>query len=295
MPSSYSRLIRTDLAIELRPAPGTAADAENGIRFRQTRENGTTHSTLTVLNRRGEETVGKPKGTYITLETGSIWLDEEGALNEKTKIFTRLLGRLARKTAPGFSSVFVACLGNVAVTADALGPKVQQALHVSRHLEGTSYHSAFDVHPISALAPGVTGQTGIETLTLIKSAVDEVKPSLIIAVDALAARSPDRLCTTLQLCNTGIAPGSGIGNHRRPLNRETLGVPVIAIGVPTLIDSSTLLASALETLGIDDDSPDVSPLLDPDRHFFVTRKETDLAVDLLAAMIASGINRIVEK
>lgn len=291
MPLSFSRLIRTDLAIELRPK---TAEENGGIRFRKAEENGVSHSTLTVVNRRGEISTGKPKGTYITLETGSVWLDEEAVLTRKTAIFTRLLRRLVKKTTPQFDSIFVACLGNAAVTADSLGPSVQNALHISRHLESTPYRSLFGPHTLSALSPGVTGQTGIETLALIKSAVSEVKPSLIIAIDALAARSPDRLCTTVQLCNTGIAPGSGIGNRRCAINEETLGVPVIAIGVPTLVDSSTLLADAFESLGIDEESPDAAELLDPDRHFFVTRNETDLAVGILASMIATSINRLAE-
>lgn len=283
---NQSRLIRTDLAVEMRPG----ANETEGILFQE--EGACT--TLTVLDARGERACGKPKGTYITLQMGEIWLDEEGAQAEKEALLTKELRKLILRALPSPESIFVACLGNAAVTADSLGPAVQRALHVSRHLEGSEGRALFGRITLSSLAPGVTGQTGIETLSLIRSAVREVAPSLIIAVDALCARSPDRLCTTVQLCDTGIAPGSGIGNHRSALNRETLGVPVIAIGVPTLVDSATLLSDAFSNLGIDASSEQAQQMLDPDRHFFVTRKETDLAVSILASIIARSINRVTE-
>lgn len=285
-----SRLIRTDLAVELRPSDDSGKDT----RFSRAEEKGISYSAFRVFTEEGTRLTGKPIGTYLTLDTGSIWLDDSETLVSKTALFSRLLREIVAETVPDLSSVFVACLGNAALTADALGPHVWNQLHISRHLASSPFHALFGPHALSALAPGVTGQTGIETAVLIRHAVEEVQPSLIIAVDALAAMSPERLCTTVQLSNTGIAPGSGIGNHRSALNRETLGVPVIAIGVPTLVDSATLLADALRRLSVNPESHAAQALLDPDRHFFVTRKETDLAISLLSELIAAGINRLAQ-
>ncbi len=285
--------IRTDLCVELRPGSDKGSDAR-GLSFDTYRENGVPVTAVTVQNEAGKEATGKELGTYFTLDLGQIWLDEEDTVKQKKEAFARTLSKAARLLCPDFSSLFVACLGNVAVTADALGPTVQHHLHISHHLKGTPIASLFGPHPLSALSPGVIGQTGIETLSLIKAAVAETAPSLILAVDALAARSPERLCTTIQIGTAGIAPGSGIGNHRQALNQAALGVPVLAIGVPTLVDSSTLLLDAFDAVGIDPEAPKAQALLDPDRHFFVTRKETDLAVSILSPLIAEGINRLAQ-
>lgn len=291
---SNAKWIRTDLAVEAGRKVNEPPASLNGVSFSQQSQDGIEYSSICVSNEAGSNAIGKPMGSYLTLNIGQIWLDEREQIDAKQQLFTRLLGELIDKTDSCPTSIFVACLGNIAVTADAVGPMVQNELEISRHLTDSRIRRLFGPCDLSALSPGVTGQTGIETLTLIKAAVNEVHPSLVIAVDALAARSPDRLCTTIQLSSTGITPGSGIGNHRHALNEKTLGVPVIAIGVPTLVDSSTLLADALSHLGIEDDDPKISPLLDPDRHFFVTRKETDLAVSLLSKLIASGINAIAQ-
>ena len=280
-----ARMFRTDLAEELRSA---APDAP-GIRLERAREMGISYSTLTVQNEQGAEAMGRQIGRYITLRTEQIWLDEEEELARKRAVFSSLLRRLSERKCPTPRSIFVACLGNAALTADALGPMVQSRLRISRHLRTPALRSLFPARDLSALSPGVTGQTGIETAALIDAAVGLVKPDLVIAVDALCARSPDRLCTTVQLCDSGIAPGSGIGNHRSALNEETLGVPVIAIGVPTVVDSSTLLSDAFDALSLPENEQ-TEALLDPDRHFLVTRKETDLAVSMLADLIAHGIH-----
>jgi spore protease len=192
----------------------------------------------------------------------------------------------------GFKSVLVCGLGNRSITADALGPAVADALVITRHVrlcEASLFDSLFSLE-VASFAPGVLAQTGIDTGELIRGAVEHVAPDLVVAIDALAARSADRLMTTVQLCDTGIAPGSGMGNHRCRLDRQTLGVPVIAIGVPTVVNSATLIRDALEVGGIGDISPDLERLLEGGRSFFVSPKESDLAVRELSAIIARALN-----
>ena len=154
-----------------------------------------------------------------------------------------------KKLLPPKGAVLVAGLGNRAMTPDAVGPLAVEHLLVTRHLISALPNCFGSFRAVSAVTPGVLGQSGVESAEAVAALVRELQPAAVIAVDALAARRTERLCTTVQLSDTGIAPGSGVGNHRHPLNRETLGVPVIAIGVPTVIDGATLAADLLESAG----------------------------------------------
>ncbi len=190
-------------------------------------------------------------------------------------------------------SMLVAGLGNRFITADALGPLAVKGISVTRHIKTVSpalYDRIGYGCEISAIAPGVVGQTGIETLELIKGAAEKISPSLIIVIDALASRSVDRLAQTVQLSNSPIAPGSGIGNKRQVLSKETLGCPVIAIGAPTVVDSSTLVYDALGKAGIEDIDASLKEVLDNGKNFMVSLKDSDVAVSELARLIAHSIN-----
>ena len=193
---------------------------------------------------------------------------------------------------PKASSVLTVGLGNRDITADALGPKTVDGLLVTRHIKEykPDIFEKIGQREMSALCPGVVGQTGIETFELIEGAVKRVCPDLVIVIDALAARSVDRLATTVQISDTGIAPGSGIGNKRRRIDRESLGVPVLAVGVPTVVDSATLVYDALGRAGIEETSEELERVLENSRSFFVSLKESDVAVSESARLLANAIN-----
>ena len=194
--------------------------------------------------------MGKPVGNYITLEAPKLAVPDEDyhrEVSEEMEYFLRQLLPAEKKDC----SVLVAGLGNRQVTPDALGPYVADNLNITRHIvkEYGKYAMGKDrVDPLSAIVPGVMGQTGMETVEIIRGVVKETKPDVVIAVDALAARNSKRLNRTIQLSDTGINPGSGVGNHRNAITKETVGVPVIAIGVPTVVDAATIVSDAMESL-----------------------------------------------
>ena len=284
----YKNFIRTDLAQEAREA----CNIENrrGICYRETKRGSVTVSDMEITTEEGSAIIGKPRGRYITLECGKPWLMEEEKLTEVSALIAEYIRILSGKR---ITCVLVAGLGNRDVTPDALGPMTLDRVIVTRHIKSID-RKLFDTigqEEVAAVAPGVVGQTGIETLELIRGAVERVKPDLVVVIDALAARSVERLGRTVQLSDTGIAPGSGIGNRRREIDQTTLGVPVISIGIPTVVDSSTLVYDALEQAGIDDIDAPLRRVLENGRSFFVSLKESDIAVKESAKMLSDAINR----
>ena len=199
-------------------------------------------------------------------------------------------------------SVLVVGLGNRDVTPDALGPNVIQNLHITRHVlreYGTLGMGEERAHAVSGIVPGVMAQTGMETLEIIQGVVAEVKPDVVIAIDALAARSTKRLNRTIQITDTGINPGSGVGNHRDGLNADTLGIPVIGIGVPTVVDAATIvhdaMAHLLETLEEQEQKEFLEEMISPHLHsMFVTPKDVDETVKRLGFTISEGLNIALE-
>ncbi len=232
-------------------------------------------------------------GRYITLECGNLAKTEEDEELLCRVIAGELAGLAKRLTGKGAGdlSVFVAGLGNASLTADAIGPETVARLTVTRHLREYEPHLYQDLacSAISALAPGVLGQTGIETLEILRGTVRAVKPDLVIVIDALAARSCSRLASTIQISDTGITPGSGVGNHRMGIDRETLGVPVIALGVPTVVDSATLVWDALQEAGIGEISDSLRKVLEQGRSFFVSPKESDRLTRRVAEILSRSI------
>ena len=199
--------------------------------------------------------------------------------------------RLTNKAVNSNLSVFVAGLGNADLTPDAIGPQTMRRLTATRHLrqyEGELYRAA-GCSALSALAPGVLGQTGIETSELLRGAVNTTHPDVILVIDALTARSCDRLCATVQLSDTGIEPGSGVGNHRRAITYKSMGVPVIALGVPTVVNSATLVWDAINEAGMDGDDPRLKDVLERGKSFFVSPKESDLICESVAELFARAI------
>ena len=283
-----TEFIRTDLASEAKEA----ANIENirGISYCEKDVFGVAVSDMKITSEEGSSIIGKPVGRYITVECKKSWLLSD---EEKENVISALTDYITELVPKGNKTVLVVGLGNRDITPDSLGPRTVDGLIVTRHVKeyDPKLFDSIGQEEIAAIAPGVVGQTGIETLELIRGAVERVKPDVVIAVDALAARSVDRLGSTLQLSDTGISPGSGIGNRRREINRTSIGVPVIAIGVPTVVDSSTLVYDALSKAGIEDIDSSLKSVLENGRSFFVSLKESDVALAESAALISSALNR----
>lgn len=244
--------IRTDLALEQKERfesdnveiPGVVLEEY----YDEKREITTTKVMIETEN--GAKMMGRPVGNYITLEAPDLAVPDEDYHREISIEISKILKELIPKEKEEYR-VLIVGLGNRLVTPDALGPKVADHLVVTRHIVkeyGKYAMGSEKAHMVSAIVPGVMGQTGMETLEIIKGIVEETKPDFAIAIDALAARNTKRLNRTIQIADTGINPGSGVGNHRNALTEETLGIPVIAIGVPTVVDAATIVNDTMENL-----------------------------------------------
>ena len=244
--------IRTDLALEQKERfesdnveiPGVVLEEY----YDEKREITTTKVVIETEN--GAKMMGRPVGNYITLEAPDLAVPDEDYHREISIEISKILKELIPKEKEEYR-VLVVGLGNRLVTPDALGPEVADHLVVTRHIVkeyGKYAMGSEKAHMVSAIVPGVMGQTGMETLEIVKGIVEETKPDFAIAIDALAARNTKRLNRTIQIADTGINPGSGVGNHRNGLTEETLGIPVIAIGVPTVVDAATIVNDTMENL-----------------------------------------------
>ncbi len=260
----------------------------------QRQENGVTVSIVDILDDDAAKNYGKSIGRYVTVSFGKLWLGDDSLFDTTAEAISKELKKLAKETAGDCQSVLVAGLGNRFITADALGPLAVKGISVTRHIKTVSpalYDRIGYNCEIAAIAPGVVGQTGIETLELIKGAAEKISPSLIIVIDALASRSVDRLATTVQLSDSPLAPGSGSGNRRQTLSKESLGCPVIVMGAPTVVNSSTLVYDALRKAGIEEIDDALREVLDNGKNFLVSLKDSDIAVSELARLISEAINR----
>ena len=280
--------IRTDLALEAHEI-NAQAGREDGIRTEEETIDGFSITTVHVGEGEGERLAKKKAGTYINVDVGKSWL----LASEGFAALVALLAGQLRKLFPAdFSgTALVVGLGNYDITADSIGPKAVEKVVVTRHLRTLNpqlYESA-GFGDLCAFAPGVLGQTGMESAEIVRSIVEAVRPSLIVARDALASRRLARLATTVQLCDTGIYPGAGVSNRRSELSAETLGVPVISIGVPTVVDAATL---AYDLLGENADEKTAAALLAGDgKDMFITLKESDVITKQTARLLGFAINR----
>ena len=232
------RSIYTDLALEAAEAiSGKAADSIEGLSIEVEEVEDATVTTVQILDERGAAAMGKPVGTYITIESAAIKSNDVEAHEAIMGILCDKIASLRDGLGVGIAdTVLVIGLGNQNVTPDALGPMVVAKTLVTRHIMADlPQELAGGLRPLAAIAPGVMGMTGIETAEAVKGLVEHVKPALVVAIDALAARSIGRINQTIQLTDTGISPGAGVGNRRMALNADTLGIPVLAIGVPTVV------------------------------------------------------------
>ena len=280
---------RTDLAVEATQLWQEQAGETTQLRGVQARDSvreGYKVTTVRILDESGAQALGKPVGTYITVELDGLLRREEDAFPRAARaLAAELRGLLDLKEG---DAVLVVGLGNRAITPDNIGPKAADYTLVTRHLVEQVPEQFGAFRPVSALAAGVLGTTGMESGELISAVVEKTRPACVLAVDALASRSLRRVGRTVQLSDTGIVPGSGVGNHRMALNRETLGVPVIAIGVPTVVDAATLACDLLSEAGREDLDP--AALSGAGENLIVTPREVDTQVGDLAKVIGYGID-----
>ncbi len=280
---------RTDLAVEAKALWEESAGETTelpGVIAREETEGPYEITWVEILDAEGEEALGKPAGHYVTLDVGGLAAEGKAHYAEAAELLARELGELLpvdRK-----ASVLVAGLGNRDMTSDAIGPQTLEHLLVTRHLIEMAPEHFAEFRPVSAIETGVMGDTGMESGELISAVVDNVKPDCIIAVDALASRATERLFRSVQLTDTGIVPGSGVGNHRMPLTEENLGVPVIAIGVPTVVDAAPLCLDVLTEAGFDE--VQMEKVADLGRDFFVTPRDVDEASRSMSKVLGLGIS-----
>lgn len=283
--------IRTDLALESHEiASKNKKSAIDGVIFSEEVFDKYKLTRIEILSPEGEKETGKPMGKYLSLDVGKIW--NRGA--DEIECVCSLLANMITELSKNSESVLVAGLGNTEITADALGPKALSHIIVTRHLksEEATFFKSMNFFDISALAPGVLSQTGIETMECIKSITDKIKPSLVIAIDALATGDVSRLGSVIQISDTGISPGSGVGNRRSSLNKKSLGIPVISIGVPTVVDAISLTRNMCEHCDTEIISKETQKEYE---NMFVTPKDCDKIIAFMSQLIGYSINTAFHK
>ena len=303
---------RTDLALERRDIYQKVNNLKqiDGIKSTEEEINEKLKVTrVEILNKNGEKAIGKPVGIYVTIDLKKLKLAEDEDIQKASEVVTKELKKIIDIHTDKQGDILVVGLGNIYVTPDALGPKVINEIDVTRHIikylpqyvdEGT--------RPVSAISPGVLGTTGIETVEILKGIVDNIHPKLLIVIDALASRSIDRISSTIQISDTGIVPGAGVGNTRQEISQTTLGIPVIALGIPTVVELATLVSDGIDIfidrlqekaesneylnkLQQNDKYEEVKEALNVgDYNMIVTPKEIDDLIENMKDIVARGIN-----
>ena len=297
--------VRTDLALEARESISEADSELRGVRVEEyyDEEDDIRVTKVMIDTKNAAKAMGKPMGVYVTMEAPAMVEPDDGYHRE----ISQCLADELREMIPNSDkeqSVLVVGLGNREVTADALGPQVVDNLFITRHVVKTYGKAAYNkqvMNQISSIEPCVMAKTGMETAEIIKGVVEETRPDVVVVIDALAARSTRRLNRTVQITNTGIQPGSGVGNHRNALTMESLGVPVIAIGVPTVVDAATIVGDALEKLLSGDSEFDRMKYMGQHRaafselnNMYMTGKDIDAVVKRVSFTVSEGINMALE-
>ncbi|ACQ54704.1 GPR endopeptidase [Clostridium botulinum] len=308
--------IRTDLAIEAKEIYEQKNKSKiDGVQVFEYKEEDVDITEVKIINNNGELAMKKPKGSYITLNVPEFAHYDSETLERVSEILGKVLKKIIKVDKS--MTALVVGLGNWNVTADALGPKVVSRIMVTRHLkELVPDQIDENVRPVCAISPGVLGITGLETSEVIKGIVQKIKPNLVICIDALASRKTDRVNNTIQIGTTGISPGAGVGNKRAELSEKTLGVPVIAVGVPTVVDAATLANDTidmvledmiknsekggkfyemLKSVDTEDKLNMIKEVLDPRLgNLIVTPKEEDMLIESLSKIIGNGINMALQ-
>ena len=282
---------KTDLALEAHEI-NSEKGTDDGIILKEINVNGITVTEAEIKEGRGEELSGKKAGMYITVDMGKIWQCGHDCFKSVSKVISDNIRKLLPADMDMSEDVcLVVGLGNDKITVDSLGPEVVSKLIVTRHLKelDNNLYKGTGFSCVAAFSTGVLGSTGIESAELIKSAVETVKPKCVIVIDSLASRRLERLATTVQLSDTGIAPGSGVANHREEISRETLGVKVIAVGIPTVVDSATLVCDLLENCESDEEQIKKA-FAESGKSFFVSLKESDMIIKATVKLLSMSIN-----
>jgi spore protease len=284
--------IRTDLALEAKELWRESADETtklSGVEAYDETRGSFKINTVKILDEEGERQLGKPRGTYVTIELDGLIRREENAFEDSANILADELKKILKLEES--ASVLVAGLGNDAITPDAIGPETVNCVMVTRHLKQHMPLEFAAFRRVSAIQSGVLGTTGIESADMISAVCERLSPDCVIAVDALASRRMDRLCRTIQIADTGIVPGSGVGNSRMALNTETLGIPVIAVGVPTVVDAATLAIDMAQRAGVSLESANFGD----DGTMIVTPRDIDRCVKDISKLIGYGLNLALHK
>ncbi len=265
---------------------------------------------VNIVNENGEQAIGKPQGTYVTLDIKNIKTIQHEEIEKVANVLANELRNLINKHITDVDDILVVGLGNIYVTPDALGPKVVPEIEVTRHiLQYMPKAMPEDTRPVSAIAPGVLGITGIETMEILKGIVDNVKPKMLIVIDALASRNIERISSSIQLSDTGIVPGAGVENTRKEISEKTLGIPVVALGIPTVVDLASITNDcirifiedlqqkamsndALNKLKDTDNYEQIKEALNVGKYnMIVTPKEIDELIENMKEIVALGINQ----
>ncbi len=307
---------RTDLASERRDIYQKANNMEgqiNGVESEQEEiDENLRVERVKITNEEGEKAIGKPVGTYVTVDIKGLKIAQEEELEKAATVVSRELVKIIDNHIDKQGEILVVGLGNIYVTPDSLGPKVINDIEVTRHIinylpqyveEGT--------RKVSAISPGVLGTTGIETVEILKGIVDNINPKLLIVIDALASRSIERISSTVQISDTGIVPGAGVGNTRSEISKNSLGIPVVARGIPTVVETAVLVNDSLDLfieklqneaksndylnrLKEEDNYEEIKEALIPKEYnLIVTPKEIDELIENMTKIVATGINKSV--
>lgn len=286
---------RTDMAVERRDLYKNANNLEdeiNGIECDEEKKDDITITRVRITNQEGEKALDKKMGNYITIDVKKINNITEEKEQEIINVFSKELSEIINKHVKPNEEILVVGLGNLYSTPDSLGAKVVQNIEITRHIK-IYLPNAIDknTRSVSAITPGVLGTTGIETVEIVKGISNNIKPKLIIAIDSLCSKNIDRINKSIQIADTGIIPGGGVGNKQEELSKDTLGIPVIAVGIPTVLDAATIV---IDTLNVCDIVVQENELINKMKlnnfNFIVTPKEIDTLVENMANIVSEGIN-----
>lgn len=289
---------RTDMADERKDIYKKANKLENipGI---ETSENIISDNIKTnivkIIDSQGEQAIGKPIGTYVTVDIKNLKLATDEDIQKASDVVKDELKKIIDTHCESQDEILVVGLGNQFVTPDSLGPKVVAEIDVTKHfIKYTPQYVTEGTRSVCAIAPGVLGTTGIETVEIVRGIVDNIKPKLVIAIDSLCSKNIDRINKSIQISDTGIVPGGGVGNKQQELSERTLNIPVIGVGIPTVLDAATIV---IDTLDVCDISVSENEIVDKMQlnnfNFIVTPKEIDSLIDSMTNIVSEGINMCI--
>lgn len=300
---------RTDMAVERNDMYKKQNGQIDGVEVQNEEKENIKITRVKITNEEGEKALNKPKGNYITLDIKNIKTIDNEQIEKISDNLAEELRNIIKEHISDTEGILIVGLGNLYVTPDALGPKVVPEIEITRHiLEYMPKAMPEDTRPVSAISPGVLGTTGIETMEILKGIVENVKPKMLIVIDALATRSIERISSSIQIADTGIVPGAGVNNTRKEISPKTLGIPVIALGIPTVVDLASITNDCIDLfienlqqkamsndylnkLREQDNYEEIKEALVPkDYNMIVTPKEIDKLIENMSKIVATGIN-----